>query len=345
MEILTLPTRRKGVLGPDIFRLWFSPSGRRLLMLTGHGGGANRLLNWDLAAGKLLGRRKVVTDSEHDNCFPWPAFDPAMRYRLFDGHVTDRKSGRRVKLEYAEYELAISPDGRTAYTLGADGRLVDRFDLSWEVKGRTRTVRRDKDWSRRRPDGVYSSNLLVSPAGDLLVVWTGDGEQLLPFRLPGGEPLPAVPLPVFATDGVQMMMEPYGRQLFSPDGQLVAVAGDGVTLADPLGGRPVRVLDERHFADLAFTPDGGRLVGVRKDEAVVWDVADGGATAFHLTAAPAVLRSVAVAPDGLTAAAGDDRGRRCAARTASWSTAAGWCGGICERRRKPTHDHGWALAR
>jgi hypothetical protein len=142
------------------------------------------------------------------------------------------------------------------------------------------------------------------------VVWTSDGTTLLPFRLPAGEPLPPVTLPVFKTDGVRMTMESYGRQAFAPDGRLMAVAGDGVTLADPTGAEPVRVLDDRHFADLAFTPCGRKLVGVRPDgAAAVWDVATGSATAFDFRAAAGLLKAVAVAPGGLTAVAGGSRGR------------------------------------
>lgn len=108
-----------------------------------------------------------------------------------------------------------------------------------------------------------------------------------------------------------MRMGPYGRLLFAPDGRAVAVAGDGVRLADPRGDRPVRALDKRYFADLAFTPDGCRLIGVRPDgEAVVWDVTSGAAASrLDFKAEAGRLRAVAVAPDGLTATAGGSDGR------------------------------------
>lgn len=303
MEVLTLS-------GPDIFRLWFSPSGRRLLALTGHSGGANQLWNWDVGRRWAVGQHAVVTDREHDNGFPFPSFDQTLRYMLFDDWVLDRKTRKRIKLEFMFTERTLGPDGRVAYALG-ENRLINRFELNWDFKGKATVLRSDKTRALVQPGEEYADSLVVSPAGDLLVVWTSDGKKLVPFRLSDGEPLSAVELPVFPGDGVRMMMQPYGRLRFSPDGRTLAVAGDGVCLADPLGERPARVLDERYFADLAFTPDGSRLIGVRPDGVVVaWNSTTGAAlTTTNLKAMAGTLRAVAVAPDGRKAVVGGSRGR------------------------------------
>jgi hypothetical protein len=153
MDTVRLNPRQRH--GPDVFRLWFTPSGRRLLVLTGHPGGANRLWTWDVAGRQPLGRRKVVTDAEHDNCFPWPAFDPNMRYRVFDGHATDRRTGKRIKLEYATLSADVvpSPDGRVAFAIG-DPSLIDRYDLTRDFNGKSWTVRYDKAWAIPQAEGV-----------------------------------------------------------------------------------------------------------------------------------------------------------------------------------------------
>ena len=302
--------------GPGVFRLWFNPSGRRLLILTGgHGSGANRLWNWDVPNRRPLGHRTVITDIDHHNCHPFPTFDRTLRYMVFDEHVENRKTGKRVNLEYINSERIISPDARKVYAEGYND-LINQYDLEWKIEGDSTIARYDKLKSYTLPDNVYVESLAVSSSGNLLVVLTLngktlDGMRLLSFRVPDGPPFEPIEFPSYETDGVRMMMEPYGRMLFSPDDRTVAIAGDGVFLANPLGEQPVRTLDERHFADIAFTPDGSLLFGVRPDGTTVqWDVASGAAiTSYDFSAEAGDLKAVAVAPDGLTVIAGGSMGR------------------------------------
>jgi hypothetical protein len=79
-------------------------------------------------------------------------------------------------------------------------------------------------------------------------------------------------------------MPDFGRHVqalaLSPDGRLLAVAEsvvtfDGVWLYEAVSGRPLKkfVGHERSANDLAFTPDGRRLVSVSDDQTgLVWDV-------------------------------------------------------------------------
>ena len=98
---------------------------------------------------------------------------------------------------------------------------------------------------------------------------------------------------------------------FSPDGQCLATRGAGaVAVWDVASGEElVRLSGGGRPTGVAFTPDGGHLLVSSVDGTVSrWD-----ATSFTLADrlgwGPGPLHSVAVAPDGLTAAAGGDAGR------------------------------------
>ncbi len=99
---------------------------------------------------------------------------------------------------------------------------------------------------------------------------------------------------------------------YSPGGEAVAgVYASRVGVLDATTGETVAVLKAgtKHFKGIAFTPDGKRLIAVSNDAAArVYDTATWTATTGYEWAVGR-LTAVAVAPDGLRAACGSDRGR------------------------------------
>jgi WD40 repeat protein len=99
---------------------------------------------------------------------------------------------------------------------------------------------------------------------------------------------------------------------FAPDGSVIAGNyGPVIGVVDVKTGAHVAAIKpgQKHFKGLAFTPDGRRLIAVNTDAAVrVYDTASWKeVTGYEWQIGK--LTAVAVAPDGLRAACGSDRGR------------------------------------
>jgi WD40 repeat protein len=99
---------------------------------------------------------------------------------------------------------------------------------------------------------------------------------------------------------------------YSPDGAVIAgVYGPVLGVVDVKTGKKVAAIkpSKKHFKGLAFTPNGKRLIAVNTDAAVrVYDTTTWTETAGYEWQI-GKLTAVAVAPDGLRAAGGSDRGR------------------------------------
>jgi WD40 repeat protein len=99
---------------------------------------------------------------------------------------------------------------------------------------------------------------------------------------------------------------------FSPDGRYLAYSpGSVLTVRNLASGQIVAELRQKkmHFKGTAFAPNGRLLVTVSNDGlAKYWDTAtwkEKGAFAWGI----GMLRCLAFAPDGMRAAAGNDKGK------------------------------------
>jgi WD40 repeat protein len=234
------------------------------------------------------------------------AFSPDGRYFAFGGRDVRVWSPRRgvvARLRGVQADnLAFAPNGRHLAAIGFKG--VRR----WAVPSGKASARwggphldyGDESW----PLGA----LAFSPDGGLLAVPFEDADtdvvvvHLADSRT--GRLVADLPTPPKSGD--------LGRIAFSPDGRYLAgVCGPKLYVWDTTARqRPVvRGAGTKHFQDLAFTPDGRRLVTVSNDKAVrLWDATkwtEVGGYEWDI----GKLRAVAVSPDGLRMAAGGDTGK------------------------------------
>lgn len=149
----------------------------------------------------------------------------------------------------------------------------------------------------------------VSPAGDRVAFFaeadlpTGTDYQLLVLDADTGDPVGAGGFPYFPEHGPRF--RPDGRQLVVPH-EMLLVVWDARRLGKPM---LVKNDSRRHFTAAAYHPSGRYLFTTSNDATVtVWDT-DAWTRVKRFDWAIGRLRSVAVSPDGLLAAAGSDRGK------------------------------------
>jgi WD40 repeat protein len=276
----------------------FSPDGKLLAS-----GGANVARLWDVSTGKNLAALKPATIFSprlgYVNPVTSVAFSPA-------GKLLATGSDTLQLWEVATRKnFGMFPDARNAITLAfsPDGRFLasGHNDLQvrlWDVKRRTLTARFQNDAGFGKIGGIA-----FSPDGKALVA-VGSRKGAKWWDVATGKNTDTVPDRRIAPSTCAL----------SPDGKLLAVAGDGSVMLWDVGGRKVTAMlqhsaqDRHNVVSVAFSPDGKVLASGGDDGDVkVWDAASG----KLLTSFPGrrgVQVRVAFSPDGKYLAAGDDWG-------------------------------------
>jgi WD40 repeat protein len=291
----------------------FSPDSKILATSHSYNADPSEVKLWDTSSGALLatmpvpGRRVAAL-----------AFSPDLRVLAGRADpVAEPKSSRDIVLWNVAsrtgvrtltghtgwvHSLAFSPDGRTLASSAAD--QTTRF---WDVaSGReTGRIEKNEDW------GAVAT---YSPDGQTLAT-IGTGRTIKLCNVPGHR--------LIATLEPQSERFAVQSVAFAPDGRTLAAAGSTydakgtehkgqVRLYDlarePFRRRAVLSFDSANpgglnqetsmCSDVAFTPDGRRVIAVAMQDVRVWDVATGiEQSAFERSSSTSSDR-LAVSPDG-----------------------------------------------
>jgi WD40 repeat protein len=231
------------------------------------------------------------------------AFSPDGKYLAWGGwrlRLWDLATGTIQELALDERDSArhvvFSPDGRLLAFAGGRGVLL------WPLQGGVMLPMGDGD--------VLASGCLA---------FAPDGKTLATahrIRPPNRSPEHYIRLWDPLTRQVRNTLRGHGGEAtamaFSPNSRFLAAAcGQALLVWDVVAGTTLvhHKIDLQHFKDVAFTPDGRFLLLARNDRTVrVWSTQTWGEQAAFDWDIGAIV-SVAVAPDGMRAAAGGDKGK------------------------------------
>jgi WD40 repeat protein len=270
----------------------FSLDGKRLASAAG----AYTVRLWDLDTGD-----STVTPVGNGRAY-WLAFAPHGKELAWGGglgvylwdlardtvrQLPERPNGYAVRVEY-------SPDGRLLAAVEWDVCLWHVQDCAWLTIS--------------TGPGSTSTSLAFAPDSKTLAT----GQTF--FRYPRHEHL--VQLWDTTTRQVRGTLRGHGAAAtslaFAPNSRfLAATCGQSLLIWDVVTGATLvhHKINKQHFMDVAFTPDGRFLLLARNDKTVrVWDTQTWREQAAFDWDIGAIV-SVAVAPDGMRAAAGGDKGK------------------------------------
>lgn len=262
--------RQLRAVGFDERQLDLHPNGRRVAERTQHGlrvvkPGAKQSI-WQIPDIQNVYQARFTPDGRWLGVCDYR--EDGLRFELFDADTGKRRHTLRKSAggDLPTTSIVFSPRSDLAACL--DNDEVSVHDV--ETGKVCATL-----------DKLCAQRAAFSPDNRLLAILTSDGVVAV-HRL--GEASPVFEVVVQANWGAarggeeprQRLPFEFGPIAFSPDGQcLVAASGAHVRVWD-LTGRPIAVLrgHEGAVSDLAFSPDGTRLVSVSNDgTGLVWDVA------------------------------------------------------------------------
>lgn len=314
-----------------------SPDSATLAATFGLEGGAKEVGWWNLITSAVIGSSSILSpdwdDEDYARALADPVFLPNLARCAVHGYAAGSGSpefhyvsliapGERpeqgIELIFAEsfaeaevglQSLAISPDGR--WLLGGHGQSrISRWDLkplkfgtkaeSARYEGKALTL------SENDSEQLDETALAICSDAKRLACGLIDGAVRL-HRFKSGKLLDTfATLPVSeSTSG-----DPVYGLTFSPNGGQLACRADGrITLLDLANGQSATLLKPKKLTDMAFTPDGRRLLTGSSDKLVrVWDTATWQEVAQFDWKIGAIA-SVTVSPDGTIAAAGGENSR------------------------------------
>jgi WD40 repeat protein len=276
-----------------VWRVYFSPDRQHVVTLTETEDRTARI--WDLSlSGNPIAKCEQVLSI---------GFDPKGRFLALgktDGSVQLWDSLRKHPLSPAwpahqnqfVWSVSVSPDGKRLLTSGNDN-MIRIWDISTP-----KTPRKLTEWSQSKDLAYASQNYTVlSPDGNTIV----SGRSILRVWNVRGE---AISKPWRAHPVVTRSVE------FSPDGKLIATAGDDyvapVRLWDLSGKEQLKILPagQARVEQVSFSPNGQLLATAGIDSTVqLWTlsglkVAQFAPYGVHLDERGVWFRSISFSPDG-----------------------------------------------
>ncbi len=290
----------------SIDALFFDPDGKRFITVgsdalylkdnpTPGKDYQSKIRYWDITSGKMLNEYNAGQSDVYG-----AAFSPDGHWIALSGETTvDIWDTSKSKISFSlpvggPQTLAFSPDGNRLVTVAGSAQVWDicacqalkTFD---EYSG---TLYEAAFSSDGKLAAVVSNNIQVRDLEAGKVRYTFGGSQPLVFS-PDGKKL------AFASskDSIGLVDTGTGQKLaadipcptlagiaFSPDNKTIAFGGDGckVTLQDVHSGKTLRILDKaqdndgRYYVEnLAFSPDGSKLVVAGHYTVEIWDIQTG----------------------------------------------------------------------
>ena len=300
--------------------LAFSPDGQRLAAICGWGAGESRISTWDVGSLK-----RVAQIDEHAKSIEFEMFSADSKTFVSGGATTQlwdieqREVTSSLPISYPN-PIALSPDAKRIAYEGQKGQIH-----LWDIRHQKRIGVWDAHPQRVsvlafRPDGKL---LASGDSNGLVRLWqvetremVGELEQTAPwpeaiYFTPNGMTLILVGKETTYLWDVerkerigQLKQDRAHETALSPDGRILALAGQKVHLWDLREQNQIRELDYSWANALAFSPDGKFLavgcgsLGFSRYAAVrIWDIETLEPVAELLGNTGTVL-SVAFSPDG-----------------------------------------------
>jgi WD40 repeat protein len=283
----------------QVEQIAFSPCGKTLYSYIWGSNASNRIRCWSTESGEQISDRDLGPDPcSVEFASNAEVFAHLHRDSLRICKSLEEKETTRPLEEFSIGAMALSPDGRQIATAT---HLMAR-PYSWGSRIVVETVTGGQAQSSSFSSSIHVSRLAFAPNGRLLVSagFGGAGGAFTVWDLANGESIVASSAPM----GDRIKFSPESLTFGTVSGGIVFVRSSS-TGKDTLQVSPQ---PEGPIKEFAFSPD-GRILATSVARVVRFFSVSDGRRLNSYNWSIGNVTALAFAPDGLTAAAGSDRGQ------------------------------------